>query len=178
DPAVGLGPLTVIFDMCKSSDPDGDPLTFFFNFGDGSKTSGSSCIENHTYAAALRAAGDVRAQDVSYLFEGSAVDPSLASSSRSRTVTVQTPTPTPPACGTPSASVSNATCQTTNTLRVTVTASDPSGISSVIVKGVHTGDWNGSSCTPVPPVVEDTQTATGSAPTFTATLTLTRTFPI
>jgi len=41
DPPSGTGPLTVTFDLCKSTDPDGDPLSFFFNFGDGSKTSGS-----------------------------------------------------------------------------------------------------------------------------------------
>jgi hypothetical protein len=66
DPPSGQGPLTVTFDLCKSTDPDGDPLSFFFDFGDGSKTSGS-CIESHTYQASFRAAGNVRAQDRSYV---------------------------------------------------------------------------------------------------------------
>jgi hypothetical protein len=48
DPPVGLAPLTVKFSMCGSIDPDGDPLSYFFDFGDGSKTTGG-CNTQHTY---------------------------------------------------------------------------------------------------------------------------------
>src|SRR5882672_12337619 len=54
DPPSGTGPLTVTFDLCKSTDPDGDPLSFFFDFGDGAKSSGS-CSVSHTYSSTIRA---------------------------------------------------------------------------------------------------------------------------
>jgi hypothetical protein len=62
DPPSGQGPLTVTFDLCKSTDPDGDPLSFFFDFGDGAKASGS-CLETHTYSGTFREASAVRALD-------------------------------------------------------------------------------------------------------------------
>jgi hypothetical protein len=179
DPPQGLGPLTVTFDMCGSSDSDGDPLTFFYEFGDGNKTSGSSCVESHTYAAAFREAstGPVKALDVSYTFQGSVVDPSNASGSRSRTVVVIKPAP---ACGTPSVNItspSNGACVqksfvagTTN-VPVNVTASDAQGISNVTVKGVNNLDYVGA-CSAPGSGFTDQKTATGSAPNFTATLTL------
>ncbi|HET6900064.1 MAG TPA: PKD domain-containing protein [Vicinamibacteria bacterium] len=180
DPPQGLGPLTVIFDMCGSSDSDGDPLTYFFEFGDGNKTSGSSCVESHTYSASFREAsagkvkgkGNVTAQDSTYTFEGSVVDPSGASGSRSRTVVATKPAP---ACGSPSVSVSVPACQTGGSVGVTVTATDPGGISNVTVKGVHTGDtFFSNTCVAAgPQTTDDTKTATGGPPTFTATLTLT-----
>src|SRR6185436_10451736 len=69
-------------------------LSFFFNFGDGSKTSGS-CIESHTYQANVRGTANVRAQDRSYTAEGCVVDPGNLSACRSRNVDVTSP---PPAC--------------------------------------------------------------------------------
>jgi PKD domain-containing protein len=87
DPPSGPGPLTVTFDLCQSSDPDGDPLSFFFNFGDGSQTSGS-CLESHTYAAPFRSSSGVHAADATYVAEGSAVDPQGASATKTRTVNV------------------------------------------------------------------------------------------
>ncbi len=95
DPPQGFGPLTVTFDMCKSTDPDGDPLNFFFDFGDGAKASGS-CLESHTYQASFRAAGNVRALDRSYAMEGCAVDAGLLSACRDRTVVAKTPCPGAP----------------------------------------------------------------------------------
>jgi hypothetical protein len=86
----------VTFDLCKSTDPDKDALSFFFDFGDGSKASGS-CIETHTYQASLRGAADTRAQDKSYAMQGCVVDPGILSACRSRTVTATTPTPPCPA---------------------------------------------------------------------------------
>jgi hypothetical protein len=184
DPPQGVGPLTVIFDMCASSDPDGDPLTFFFEFGDGNKTSGSSCVESHTYAAAFReaSAGKVKALDASYTFEGSAVDPSGASETRTRTVVVITDKPPAPPCGTPSVSITspaNGTCQVAvggpppaaTSVPVNVNATDSQGISNVIVKGVNNFDYVGS-CSFAVSGPSDTKTATGSAPNFSATLSL------
>jgi hypothetical protein len=49
DPAFGTAPLKVKFDMCGSSDPDGDPLTFKFAFGDGQSAQGG-CSASHTYS--------------------------------------------------------------------------------------------------------------------------------
>jgi len=97
DPPSGPGPLTVTFDLCKSTDPDGDPLSFFFDFGDGAHTSGS-CIESHTYSSTFRAAGDVRRQDRSYEAQGCVVDTGQASACRSRTVNATVPAP---ACAAP-----------------------------------------------------------------------------
>jgi len=178
DPPQGLGPLTVTFDMCASNDPDADPLSFFFTFGDGATASGS-CIQTHTYAAAFREAsrGSVKALDSSYLFEGSAVDPGGLSQTRTRTVIATKPVPvTVPVCGTPSVAITvpkNGDCQVGGTVSVTVNASDPSGISNVTVKGVHVGDtFFSNTCTPAGPTQEDSKTATGGPPTYTARLTL------
>src|SRR4029079_1154924 len=94
-------------------DPDGDPLSFFFNFGDGAQAQGS-CSVTHTYTASFRAAeasargasagrGQVRGLDASYEFEGCVVDPDGASQCRTRTVSVQN-TP-PPTCPTPTSTM-------------------------------------------------------------------------
>jgi len=178
DPPQGLGPLTVTFDMCGSSDVDGDPIQFFFTFGDGATASGS-CIESHTYAAAFREAstGGVKALDSTYLFEGSVVDSSGASQTRTRTVIATKPAPV---CGTPTVTVKAPSCTVksfaggTTPVTVSVTANDPGGIASVIVKGVWVGNTNNSTtCNALKTfVTEDSKTATGSAPNFSATLTL------
>jgi hypothetical protein len=177
DPPQGLGPLTVTFDMCQSSDPDGDPLSYFFTFGDGGTASGS-CIETHTYPAAFREAskGGVKALDSSYNFEGSAVDPGGLSQTRTRTVVVTKPAPPPTtiACAPPPApTFTNPNCQVdVGPVSVTVNVTDPQGISSVMVKAFYKGDT--FACTPaVSPAVEDgPKPATGGPPNFGATLNL------
>jgi PKD repeat protein len=52
----GTAPLSVRFNMCASSDPDGDRLYFFYDFdGDGridsGGTTGAHCRTDHVYAA-------------------------------------------------------------------------------------------------------------------------------
>ena len=46
-PAVGSAPLAVSFDGSASSDPDGDALTYSWDFGDGGQASGETV--SHTY---------------------------------------------------------------------------------------------------------------------------------
>jgi glucose/arabinose dehydrogenase/PKD repeat protein len=47
-PTSGTAPLTVAFSAAGSSDPDGDPLSFAWSFGNGATASGAST--NHTYS--------------------------------------------------------------------------------------------------------------------------------
>ena len=46
-PDSGITPITVLFDATQSFDPDGDELTFFWEFGDGQ--TGEGPLVNHTY---------------------------------------------------------------------------------------------------------------------------------
>jgi hypothetical protein len=97
DPPSGPSPLTVNFDLCKSTDPDGDPLSYFFDFGDGAQASGS-CNQSHTYTAAFRATSDVGARDASFTAVARVVDTGGLSHERQRTVNVGSP---PQSCPTP-----------------------------------------------------------------------------
>jgi PKD repeat protein len=49
-PTSGPAPLAVVFSGAGSSDPDGDPLTYAWSFGDGAQ--GSGVAVSHTYATA------------------------------------------------------------------------------------------------------------------------------
>jgi hypothetical protein len=104
--------MTVTFDLCKSTDPNVDKLAFFFDFGDGTKTSGS-CIESHTYGSTpLRGTSNVRRFDTSFEMQGCAVDPFQLSSCRTRSVKLVVPdappsTPTTPSCPTPTIAITS-----------------------------------------------------------------------
>jgi glucose/arabinose dehydrogenase len=50
-PTSGNPPLTVTFDGSGSSDPDGDSLSYLFDFGDGTTTKQTTPVVNHTYTA-------------------------------------------------------------------------------------------------------------------------------
>ena len=54
-PASGLLPLTVAFDAGGSTDPDGDALTYSWDFGDGSTAEGGSPQHTYTTAGAFMA---------------------------------------------------------------------------------------------------------------------------
>jgi len=180
DPPQGLGPLTVTFNMCASSDPDGDPLSYFFTFGDGATASGS-CTETHTYAAGPfrgASAAGVRALDSSYSFDGSAVDPGGLSQTRTRTVVVNKAPPAcvappPPTITFPRLPLGAPNCAVdVGPVDVSVAATDPQGISNVTVRAFYKGDT--AVCTPAPlPAVEDgPKPATGGPPSFSAILNL------
>ncbi|MAQ76296.1 MAG: hypothetical protein CL613_08200 [Aquimarina sp.] len=52
-PATGSIPLTVQFDASGSSDPDGDSLTYFWNFGDGNTAVGLTTTHKYTIAGSF-----------------------------------------------------------------------------------------------------------------------------
>jgi hypothetical protein len=174
DPPSGDGPLTVTFDLCKSTDPDKDPLSFFFDFGDGAKASGS-CVESHTYQSTFQAASNVRAQDRSYNAEACVVDPGSLSACRTRTVTATTPAPKCPGAPTvvlaPPSPIPSKSCPdmiavqaaTTNSTAVTFCA-EPANFSDCF--GAVTA---GAETVAMPNCVAGTA---GSGGTFTGTLTL------
>ena len=48
-PPTGPAPLFVAFNACNTVDPDGDRMTFRYDFGDGVKGSSRLCRDDHTY---------------------------------------------------------------------------------------------------------------------------------
>jgi hypothetical protein len=50
-PLVGVAPFAVNFNLCPTADPEGDPLLFVFDFGDGETLQGPPCRFGHTYRA-------------------------------------------------------------------------------------------------------------------------------
>jgi hypothetical protein len=163
DPPVGVGPLTVTFDMCASTDPDGDPLSFFFEFGDGTQASGA-CSQTHTYAANFRATSGASAATRTYTFEGNVVDPSGASRGRSREVTSRDPeTPT---CPKPTISLSDVEPDICNDLDLEATTTNATKVTFCVEP---TSDFDcfgyGFAATSTLPQCEE---GTGSGGTFTA----------
>ena len=51
-PTSGPAPLTVSFDASGSDDPDGDALTYEWNFGDGTQIGGQTPTVDHTFGTA------------------------------------------------------------------------------------------------------------------------------
>ncbi len=62
NPTTGPAPLTVSFDGSGSSDPDGDPLTYEWDFGDGSARV-ASAKTTHTYASGGTFTATLRVRD-------------------------------------------------------------------------------------------------------------------
>ncbi|HVQ29195.1 MAG TPA: PQQ-dependent sugar dehydrogenase, partial [Vicinamibacteria bacterium] len=66
NPALGAPPLVVTFDAAGSSDPDGDPLTYVWDFGDGSPGTETPTLTTvHTYLFAGVFTAVLRAKDSS-----------------------------------------------------------------------------------------------------------------
>jgi hypothetical protein len=63
NPARGAAPLDVTIDVCTSSDPEGDVLSFSFDFGDGAKKSNDYCRQGHLYVRSGTYTGRVCASD-------------------------------------------------------------------------------------------------------------------
>jgi glucose/arabinose dehydrogenase len=69
NPLNGPTPLTVTFDATGSSDPDGDPLTYFWSFGDGSADVVTTNLTvQHTYNAGGTFTATLRARDSKFAF--------------------------------------------------------------------------------------------------------------
>jgi hypothetical protein len=170
DPPSGDGPLTVTFDLCKSTDPDKDPLSFFFDFGDGAKASGS-CVESHTYQSTFRAASNVRAQDRSYSAQACVVDTGGLSACRTRTVIATTPAPKCP--GAPTVVLSpppptTSGCPTT--IPVQASTTNTTGVTFCATSV----DWSFCGMSPFPgfPVSPVCAAGAASGSTYTAGLTV------
>jgi hypothetical protein len=140
-------------------------LSFFFDFGDGSKTSGS-CIESHTYSSTFRAAGEVRRQDRSYEAQGCVVDTGQASACRSRTVNATVPAP---ACAAPTGvSITTPTagqCFSTTSIPVSATAT---GANSVLFRSDEINCMTLATTDPD----EASTTVTGPGPTYSTVFTV------
>ena len=50
DPATGPAPLDVNFNLCPSFDPDGDRISYTYQFGDGKTKQSNYCRHGHVYA--------------------------------------------------------------------------------------------------------------------------------
>lgn len=85
-PATGTSPLTVTVNASASTDPNGDPLTYAWNFGDG--TTGSGVVTTVTYTT-----------QATYTITLTVADPAGNTDSTTRQVVVN-----PPACRVNSAS--------------------------------------------------------------------------
>lgn len=54
-PIAGRAPLTVSVNLCRSSDPDGDPLSYVYEYQGEGKRFASHCSERHVYMAPVDA---------------------------------------------------------------------------------------------------------------------------
>jgi glucose/arabinose dehydrogenase/PKD repeat protein len=61
DPTNGAAPLTVNFDGSRSTDPDGDTLSFAWDFGDGATATGATVA--HTYSSSGRYTAELTVAD-------------------------------------------------------------------------------------------------------------------
>jgi hypothetical protein len=53
-PISGQAPLTVRVNLCRSSDPEGDVLSYVFEYQGEGKRFSSSCEERHVYPAPVQ----------------------------------------------------------------------------------------------------------------------------
>jgi hypothetical protein len=54
-PISGTAPLTISVNLCRSSDPEGDALSYVFEYQGEGKRFTSSCAARHVYAAPVQA---------------------------------------------------------------------------------------------------------------------------
>jgi hypothetical protein len=142
DPPAGDSPLSVNFNMCQSTDPDNDRLSFRFRFGDGSEEK-DFCRMEHTYKASTFVG--VRAADEETFDARICVTDNQPGHEQCKTYAVRVKTPEPPEppdpCGgdrTGPQSVALTSpkegADVTTDVQFTATASDSSGIQSVTYK--------------------------------------------
>jgi hypothetical protein len=115
----------VKFDMCASSDPDGDPLTFKYVFGDGQGGQGA-CSETHTYQKPTLAGASAVVTATLSVTDG------LPGHEQSRDFPINATCPTPKVKLTsPASTPITSGC---NSILMTADATDPAGIDFVEFK--------------------------------------------
>lgn len=122
DPPQGTAPFAVRFSMCGTTDPDGDPLTYQFSFGDGQSDQGG-CSTQHLYTFAPLKAQALATFNASI----SVSDDHGHEAGRSYTVNLDCPVPVARVTSPPNGSRVDS-CATTT---VSATATDPVGVSFV-----------------------------------------------
>jgi hypothetical protein len=139
DPPEGNSPLTVNFNMCQSSDPDGDDLEFSFVFGDGGSDQGFCRVE-HVYTASSLA--DVRKTDANYTAR-LCVGDGVPSHEQCRTfdvrVITQAPSPTTTTTIPTTTTTTSTTTSSTTTTTTTTTSSTSSTTTTTIAAITGTG---------------------------------------
>jgi hypothetical protein len=122
DPPIGTAPFAVKFSMCGTTDPDGDPLTYNFSFGDG-QTAQGGCSTQHVYTFA-----PLKAQSLSTFNASISVsDDHGHEAGRGYTVNLDCPVPVARVTNPPAGS----TVDSCATSTVSATATDPIGVSFV-----------------------------------------------
>ncbi|MGZ6768469.1 MAG: PKD domain-containing protein, partial [Nocardioidaceae bacterium] len=155
-PSSGTAPVQVTADASGSSDPQGQTLSYVFDWGDGSSTpSQSGTTATHTYSAAG-----------SYTVTVTATDTTGLSDTATRTVTVTAPASAPTARLTVSPTSGTAPVQVTADASA---STDPQGQALT-----YAFDWGDGSTTPSQSAVTANHTYT-TAGTYTVTVTATDT---